>query len=468
MTGRPPRRFRGLERRLKLLVIAGLGRLLRAPPPARIPHWSARPHRVLYLRYDHIGDMVLVTGILHAIRQAQPTVTIDVLASVRNAPVLRGNTDIGTVYCIDKVRPWSFLSALARVRRVRYDAVLDAMVTGASLTSMLIMWASGARERIGVAGRGNDYALTLPVPGVAGAIHYVDVSAALLRPFGIDPSAYAPCSSRHPDVPRARAPTAVRDADSGWGLWRPRIPLSMEEIAEAQACWRIVEERVPAHRACGRPRRLAVNVSAGKSRRCWPEERFAATLRILRERFPGLQMLLLGTRADERRKQRIGHSCGVPGAETSSARQMMALIATCDLVLTPDTAVTHVASAFRKPVVALFTRGGGPHWGPYGVPGRIVSAPGRSLASLEVQPVLQALAEVLAADTALATRPSTAARPRCEGGSRRGRLEPTDRRVAAAEPGFGLPAVEAQASSRQKPPTLVPRGQISLDIPRLQ
>jgi ADP-heptose:LPS heptosyltransferase len=467
VTARPHGRFHGLERRLKLLVIAALGRLLRAPSPARIPDWRASPQRVLYLRYDHIGDMVLVTGILHAIKQAQPTVTIDVLASARNAPVLHGNADVGTVYCIDKARPWSFVSALARVRRVRYDAVLDAMVTGASLTSMLIMWASGARDRIGVAGRGNDYALTLPVPSVAGAIHYVDFSAALLRPFGIDPSASAPYRSRHPDLPGARAPsTAVRDADSGWGIWRPRIRLSAAEIAEAEACWRIVEEKVPPHRSGGRSRRLAVNVSAGKSWRCWPEERFAVTLRILRERFPGIQMLLLSTPADERRKQRIGHSCGVPGAETSSARQMMALVATCDLVLTPDTAVTHVASAFQRPVVAMFARGGGPHWGPYSVPGRIVSAPGRALASLEVEPVLQALAEVLAGDTALAARPSTAASPRCGARSRRGRrLEPSDRR--AAEPGIGLPAGAAQASCRQTPTTLAPRRQISLDIPRL-
>ena len=44
---------------------------------------------MLYLRYDRIGDMVLATGIIKAIVSAQPTVTVDVLASLANAAVLR-------------------------------------------------------------------------------------------------------------------------------------------------------------------------------------------------------------------------------------------------------------------------------------------------------------------------------------------------------------------------------------------
>ncbi len=387
--------FRALERRLKVLAIAALGRLIRPAATRPAPDWSARPHRILYLRYDHIGDMVLVTGIFHAIKLAQPTVTIDVLASARNAAVLSGNPDIGTVYRVNKSRPWSFLPALARVRRVHYDAVLDPMVTGASLTSMLIMWASGARHRIGVADRGNDFALTLPVPKVPGAMHYVDHSAALLRPFGIDPSRSAPHVES--ESRRSVCEGAVNDRGVGWGVWRPRLFLTPAELAEAESFWRLVEARFAAHSAASR-RRLLVNVSAGAPWRCWTEERFVATIRGVRQRLADIPMVLLGAPSDELLKRRVGQACAVPVARTTHVRQMMALVATCDVVFTPDTSVTHIASALGKPVVVMFARGGSPHWGPYGTAGRIVSTAARTLASLAMQPVLQALEQMLATE----------------------------------------------------------------------
>jgi hypothetical protein len=56
-----------------------------------------------------------------------------------------------------------------------------------SLTSILLMWASSARHRIGIAERGNDSALTMLVNRVQDAVHGVDRSAALLAAFGVDP-----------------------------------------------------------------------------------------------------------------------------------------------------------------------------------------------------------------------------------------------------------------------------------------
>lgn len=389
-------RFRALERRVKKLSIAALAHLIRPAPQLPAPDWRARAHRVLYLRYDHIGDMVLVTGILHAIKLAQPGVTIDVLASVRNAGVLNGNPDVDTVYRVQKAHLWSLLGVLAQVRRVHYDAVLDPMVTGASLTSMLIMWASGARHRIGVENRGNNFALTLTVPPVQGAIHYVDHSAALLYAFGIDPSRHAPAAHGASRPLLVHDPhTATVEPSTGWGIWRPRLFLAPSELSDAETFWRFAQVKTCAKRANGRARRLAVNISAGSPLRHWSEERFIAALQWVRQRFPDVQILVLGTAADEPRKRRIGRACGVPVDQTTHARQMMALIATCDFVLTPDTSVTHIASAFGKPVVTMFVGTGGPHWGPYGIAGRIVSTPTPTLASLPLEPVLQALEQIL-------------------------------------------------------------------------
>jgi ADP-heptose:LPS heptosyltransferase len=381
--------LRAFERRLKALIIGALGALVR-PRGTRVPpEWSTRPHRVLYLRYDRIGDMVLATGIIKAIRLAQPTVTVDVLASVGNAAVLRGNPYVGTVLTIDKARPLSYLTAIARARRLRYDAVVDAMVMAPSLTTMLLMWASGARHRIGVAERGNDFALTVPVPRVRGALHYVDHSAAVLAAFGVDPQRAAVGDGAAPAVDgavSARSP-------SGWDIWCPELYLTAGELQDGEARWR---SALPGAGGRTGGRRLVANVSAGAPWRYWPDERFVTVLTRIRARFPDVSILIVGAPEDEARMARIGQGAGVPTARTGHYREMMAIVAATDFALTADTSVTHIASAFRKPMVAIFGRDRGALYGPYGTPGRVVSVPALTLDALAAEPVAEALEAVIA------------------------------------------------------------------------
>jgi ADP-heptose:LPS heptosyltransferase len=363
--------FRRLDKRLRLGAIKALAAVMASRRARAAPLWSAGLHRVLYLRYDRIGDMVLSTGILRGIVAAQPTVTLDVLASTRNADVLRRNPNVRTVYTIDKSRPWTFAIAIARIRRARYDAVVDAIVTAPSLTTLLLMWASGARHRIGLAGRGVDCALTLPVALLPGALHYVEYSPSLLAAFG---------------------------ADLERGDWRPELFLSVQELAAGSALW---------DRTGPRGSRLLVNVSAGKPWCYWPEDRFISALGRVRDRHPDMSILIVGAPADAERMARIGAGAGAPVAHTPHFREMMALVAACDFVLTGDTSVTHIASACGKPVLAMFPANGGSLYGPYRNAGRAISTPGPTLECLQLEPVVRALEEMIEAAEPL-SRPDRA------------------------------------------------------------
>jgi ADP-heptose:LPS heptosyltransferase len=384
--------LKNIERGMKAQAIRLLGKLM-APPdvggdsaPPRPPDWAARPHRVLYLRYDRIGDMVLATGIIRAIARAQPTVTIDVLASPANARVLAGNPHIGRVLTFDRKRRSSYLAALLAMRRGHYDAVIDAMVMAPSLTTMLLMWASGARHRIGVGDRGNAYALTQPVPRLEGASHYIDHSAALLAAFGVDPVAVHEARSRSSRLPAVAPGPTTESAgvpSGGWDIWHPEIFLTDAERAQAETLWK-------------RGPRFVVNVSAGAPHRYWPEERFIEVIRRIRQRFPNTQTFVIGAPEDAERMERIAGAAGASAAHTPDYRQMMALVASADIVLTADTSVTHIASAFDTPAVVMCARGLAPLYGPYGTRGRTVSTPGRSLETLDVEPVVAALEAVLA------------------------------------------------------------------------
>jgi ADP-heptose:LPS heptosyltransferase len=384
--------LRAIDRRLKTLLIAAVGRVMRPRGPREAPNWSAGPHRVLYLRYDRIGDMVLATGIIKAIVSAQPTVRVDVLASVGNAAVLRGNPYVEAIVTIDKKRPWSYLTAVLGIRRARYDAVVDAKVLTPSLTSMLLMWASGARHRIGVAERRNDSALTMLVNPVQGAVHWIDRSAALLAAFGVDPqrisAEFRDALLTSGTYPAARSPSPA----TGWGIWRPEIFLSPAELREGEARWHSADGPVPYRRGATR---LVVNVSASSRERYWPEEHFITTLIRIRMRYPDVLTLVIGSPEDAARMARIARGAGALVAHTPDYRQMMAIVARSDLVFTADTSVTHVASAFWKPAVVMFVGGGGACWGPYGIPGHIVSIDAPSLEST-VDSVVRALEALIA------------------------------------------------------------------------
>ncbi|MFN2563605.1 MAG: glycosyltransferase family 9 protein [Gemmatimonadaceae bacterium] len=350
-----------LERTWRGLWIRVLTRLMRRSGRVERPDWGARPHRVLFLRHDRIGDMILSTGLVRVIATSHRTITLDVLASPLNAPVLREDPSVGSVVVFDRKKPFSYVDTLRRLRTARYDAVIDCMPTAPSLTTLLLMLASGARHRIGVAGRGNDAAFTLLVRPTPGATHIVDQLAALAAAFDVDP---------------------------GSADFRPRLYLTDGERSQASATWRT-------HGAEGSRRRFLVNVSSGRAFRRWPDHRFVTAIRHVLARDPELAVAVIGGPAEWNRAAAIARDAGVPFVRTATLREALALVASADLLFTPDTGLAHAASAFARPAVIMHISGTAAQWGPYGAPGHALASPGPSLASLPVEPVLQALERLL-------------------------------------------------------------------------
>src|SRR5262252_9838451 len=103
-------RLRRLELWWRRLWIKGLVRLMRRAPES--PRWGERPHRVLFLRHDRAGDMVLSTGVMRAIARSHPTITLDVLASPANADILAASDYVNAVIVFDKRRLSSYLPTI--------------------------------------------------------------------------------------------------------------------------------------------------------------------------------------------------------------------------------------------------------------------------------------------------------------------------------------------------------------------
>ena len=140
---------------------------------------------------------------------------------------------------------------------------------------------------------------------------------------------------------------------------------------------------------------MLVNISAGKASCRWPEVRIAELMAMVSLRDAAPAMMVVSAPSDLSMAARLSAATGVRVARTPRMRDALALVATADLVVTPDTSITHAASALNKPALVMLPRGRDRHWGPYRTAGRAITSPGRWLETLPVAPVYAALDEML-------------------------------------------------------------------------
>lgn len=321
--------FRSIGPRLLLRALGG-------PRREPLPDWRARPYRILFVRDDGIGDLIISIETLRAIRESSPTITLDLLASPQNAAFARSLPFLHEVIVHERASHRSTIRTLRTLRRARYDAVVDgrAAVGLVNTRTVALLLATGARWRIGVGGRRNDAVYTVPVERPGGAASYVETIAALAQPFGV----------------------ALADRD-----WRPRLAVDDSQRRGAEATWTAVGD--------GRPRVL-VNISVGNEERVWRHDRYAPVLARLRARLPRAAILVSAMPAE----QGIARALAAPvdaAARDLSFGEVMAAVAAADLVITPDTAIGHLASAFQVPALVLMRKDTAA-WAPYRTPGRIV------------------------------------------------------------------------------------------------
>jgi ADP-heptose:LPS heptosyltransferase len=335
-----------------------------ASVPARLrrpPADLRRPRRVLVVRHDWIGDMVLSTGVLRRIKETHPQADVDVVASPSNAVVLEGLPFVHRVFVHRQGDMRHLLRLRRELRAVGYDAALNGRVLRPKLTPdpALVLLASGAPRRVGVAGGGADFLYTDPVFPPAGA-HFVRHVAALTAPLGLDPDA---------------------------GDWRPSLYVSPAERDVAEREWTAVP---------GAGDRLLVNISARHPERRWPDERFVEVLRRHRAVAPDVRVLVASAPAEYERARAVAKRVQGVALEPGPLRRIFALVAAADATLTPDTGIAHMASAFATPLVVLMQQGN-EKFLPYRAPGRYVASDGDTLSTLPVEPVAAALELVLSA-----------------------------------------------------------------------
>lgn len=298
---------------------------------------------LLVIQTAFVGDMVLTTPLLRALKRRYPEARLTLLSTPAGAALLRGSPYVDETIVFDKKkRDRSTRALVALARRLRaggFDAVVAAQ---RSFRTGVLVRATGAPLRIGFAGAPGGWAYTRRV--AADAPHQALRYLALAGAAGVD-LASADGTPELPVLPEAAVSIDRKLEADGIGPCEPLLVLAPGSV------W-------------------------GSKR--WTPEGFAAVAAAAPAL--GLRPVLVGSPDEAELAARIAAmvSMNVPSlAGRSDLAELAALAARARVLVANDSGSGHIAAAVGTPVVSIFGPTS-PSFGfaPYGRATRIVEVDG--------------------------------------------------------------------------------------------
>jgi lipopolysaccharide heptosyltransferase II len=311
-------------------LVSRLGRLGRTLPPLTPATFA--PGRILVIRTDLMGDVILSLPGVHALHRAYPAAQIDMMVLPPNVGVIKHDPAIARIVTYDPNiwrRPNAFLSLasyraflglIRDLRAARYDLCLSLAGDWASVFAFL----SRARRRVGYRGEAYPFFMTDPVPGRRYRIHQheVDYIAGLARAAG----------------------GLIEDEQRV-----PGLIVSDQARAEVQALLRANGVReddllITAH----------AGATNGVAKR-WPIPYWSALAdRLITEL--GAKVILTGAASDAEITGAVAvrmRQTPLDFAGKTTIPQLAALLERCNLVISGDSGPLHMAGAVGTPVIAI-------------------------------------------------------------------------------------------------------------------
>ena len=272
--------------------------------------------RILLIQLRQLGDILLTTPAIGAVRRAYPEAEIDFLSHKMGQLVLADNPHIDQLHTyherdsiLDSLRLYKSL------RKRRYDLVVDFMFAP---RSALMTWISGAPTRLSFDSKRRwAYSKTIDRPKASRYI--VQEKFDLLESLGI------PCESQ-----RIVFPWALSDLKPFEQFCKDH------QTFEASKC------------------RVVLSVTHRRSQRRWPLQRYAAISDMLQEKWGAQVVWIWGPGETDFVKEAMQY-CRLPAllAPKTSMRELAAFIANCDLFIGNSNGPSHVATSTEIPSLQL-------------------------------------------------------------------------------------------------------------------
>jgi len=324
--------------------------------------------RILVVRPDGIGDVIMTGPMLRELRNALPRSVVTLVVAPRAFNVVETCPYVDRVVTVDIAPPrattetwWrplirrmaAFKAARLHFRGMHFDIALVPRWGVDSHEASILAYLSGASQRVGYSEHvsslrakrngGYDELFTSSICDRS-VKHEVERNLGILTALQIQPTSHL-----------------------GLESW-----LSDGDVAFAEASSVSATDRPIA----------AIGLGAGSPRRMWPVERFAAVGRWAYDQ--GSSLVVVGGAADERRASEFVARVDRPVLDLTNRatlREAAAVLERCSLFYGNDAGTMHLAAAAGVPVVEIscHPKGGDDlhanspvRFGPWGVPHRIV------------------------------------------------------------------------------------------------
>ncbi len=305
--------------------------------------------RVLLVRLDNLGDVLLTTPAFRAVRRALPEAVLALLASPSGCEVGRLDPDIDET-----------ILYRAPNEDVYFELPQDPAREMAAVETL--------KER----DFGAAIIFTSYKQSALPAAYLCYLAGIPLRAAGSFEGTGSLLTHRHRYTetvpPRHETLRGLELTESlGFPPVEPEMVLVPREEDEEDAA-RLLERH-------GIERFVLVHPGASASSRAYPPERYAAVAKELAGR-SGLPVLVTGGPGEEDLARRVAGSAGVPVGGETGFGSLVALVGRAEAVVTNNTGTTHVASALKRPVVTVFAGTNPPEqWGPWRTPHRLLTHP---------------------------------------------------------------------------------------------
>ncbi|HEX8746087.1 MAG TPA: glycosyltransferase family 9 protein [Pyrinomonadaceae bacterium] len=301
--------------------------------PARLPWQDVR--KVLVVRLRSIGDTVLATPALHALRRFLPGAEIDILLEDWVAPVLYGFTEVSRVITVERASVAARARVAKELRGARYDVAFN---LHGGTTATILTRASGARHRVGYGSYRYSRLYNHAAPPAnqlwgKAATHSVEQQLALLGWTGV------PVSDR------------------------PPTRLSVTAVAAGS-----IRERLRAEGIEENQRVALFHPAAAFETKQWAAENFARVAEALAAR--KVRVVAVAAPGEARRIHALTKTSAARIAAFTDLKlpEVTALAARSALFVGNDSGIAHIASAVRTPSVVIFGSSNIEHWRPWANP----------------------------------------------------------------------------------------------------
>ncbi len=291
--------------------------------------------KILVIRGKGIGNMVLFTPTLSALRKNLPDAKITLITDKACAEVIRGSGLVDDVMIFDFNAPLSEkMKIISALRKIRFDYSLMTFPAN-KWQYNLIAFLMGARVKVSHKySAGGMISLSflqdIRIPAVEG-IHDVDQNLNLLKVFGIK------------EVSKELI-----------------FYLSSEDRDFAKEFFKKNKLRkvIAMHPGCAD--------DGLATRRRWPAEYFTETIRSLQDK--GYQIMLIAGPGEEDLVHRINGPLKIKALvlQKTPLKKVVAVVSMCSGFLSTDSGIGHTAAAVGIPTLALIGPGDSRRIAPYG------------------------------------------------------------------------------------------------------